>query len=81
MDVAWALRKRLRANADGDRIQVLGPAMAALPKLIGRYRVQLVLRGRDKHEFRRWLAAADLRVPKGAKGVRVAVDVDPRHLM
>lgn len=81
MDVAWALRKRLRAVADGDRIQVLGPAMAALPKLVGRYRVQLVLRGRDKHEFRRWLAAADLSIPKGAKGVRVAVDVDPRHLM
>ena len=81
MDAAWALRKRLRGLADGQRIQVLGPAMAALPKLVGRYRVQLVLRGTDKHEFRRWLADADLSLPKGTKGVRVAVDVDPRHLM
>ena len=81
MDVAWGLRTRLRAVADGQRIQVLGPAMAAMPKLVGRYRVQLLLRGVDKHEFRRWLDAADLSLPKGSKGVRVAVDVDPRHLM
>ncbi len=81
LDVAWQLRRRLRAVADGERIQVLGPAMAALPKLVGRYRIQLVLRGLDKHEFHRWLHTIDLALPKGAKGVRTVLDVDPRHLM
>lgn len=78
-DAAWALQRRLRATADGETIEVLGPAKAALPRLMGRWRLQLMLRGSDPRAFSSWLRDSDLSPP--GKGVRVVLDVDPRSLL
>jgi primosomal protein N' (replication factor Y) len=83
MEVATQVARKLRPIAAevGGGVQVLGPAVAAMAKLVGRWRVQLVLRGGDPKKFRVFLGqgrGAWLGLPHG---VRVAVDVDPRHLM
>jgi len=63
-------------------LAILGPAPAALPRLVGRWRFQIVLRGEKLKEFRRFLHDQKRRIQKVArKGIRVAIDVDPRHLM
>jgi primosomal protein N' (replication factor Y) len=61
---------------------VLGPAPAALPRLVGRWRFQIVLRGEDIKPFRAFLQTEKKRIlSRAKKGVRVAIDVDPRNLM
>ena len=82
-DVLFSAREvaeRLRGTCDGRSVQVLGPAPAALPRLLGRWRYQIILRGMDASLFRKWMSKSDL-APKSKKSVRVVVDVDPRHLM
>ena len=65
-----------------DRVDVLGPAAGVPPRLVGRWRFQVVLRGQDVGAFRRYLdAVAPLLQRAGGKGVRLSWDVDPRHLM
>ena len=76
---AFELAKKLRSQVDSSRINVLGPAPAALPRLLGRWRVQLILRGMDARAFRNWLSTLKLKAP--AKSIRMVVDVDPRYLM
>jgi len=63
-------------------VEVLGPAPAALPRLVGRWRFQLVLRGTDPRPWRAYLQAAHpLLAAAARKGVRLSWDVDPRHLL
>ena len=76
---AQELATRLRDTAAGGVIQVRGPAAAARPRQVGRWRYQVVLRGWDGKRFREWLREQDLTPPK--RGVRLVVDVDPRNLM
>lgn len=76
VDQAWVLARRLRL--DRGRVEVLGPSQAALPRLVGRWRYQVLLRGADPAGFLRWLSAQDLSAPRG---VRVVLDVDPRSLL
>ena len=73
-DLAALLRTQAAAFSGVD---VLGPAYAALPKLVGRYRVQVVLRGRELGPFRKLLSAYH-RSWSPPHGVRLVVDVDPR---
>jgi primosomal protein N' (replication factor Y) (superfamily II helicase) len=79
---AELLTRKLRAEADGQTIQVFGPTMAPLSRLVGRWRMQIILRGRDVPAFRRWLHSVTpilLTKPKGA--VRTLIDVDARSLL
>jgi primosomal protein N' (replication factor Y) len=63
-------------------VELLGPAQAALPRLVGRWRFQLILRGREIRAFRGWLSACRPLLEAGARqGVRLSWDVDPRHLL
>ncbi len=80
---ARALARDLRAlAADYEGVDVLGAARAALAKLVGRHRWQIILRGTDRTQLRTFLRHA---VPKireaGRRKVRVGWDVDPRNLM
>jgi primosomal protein N' (replication factor Y) (superfamily II helicase) len=78
-DLARALRE---ARAPDDGNEVLGPTPAALARLIGRWRFQLVLRGRDLRAYRAWIGrCADPLFRPPGKGVRVSWDVDARSLM
>ena len=80
MREAVHLARRLREAAPKDLVMVLGPVPAAMPRLVGRWRFQILLKGQRSRDFRRWLAGVELSVP-ARKGVRLVVDVDPRHLM
>jgi primosomal protein N' (replication factor Y) len=75
-DLAGVAREQARAHAGVD---VLGPAPAPLPRLVGRWRFQVILRGRNVAAFRQFVAThhTTWRVPSG---VRRIVDVDPRSL-
>jgi primosomal protein N' (replication factor Y) len=83
LDAAVKLARELRSEARGvEGVDVLGPAPAALAKLVGRWRFQILLRGRHVGWFRRFLANVRGRLEGAAsRGVRVVADVDPRHLM
>jgi primosomal protein N' (replication factor Y) len=78
--LARDLRQR-RAADDGN--EVLGPAPAALARLVGRWRFQLILRGRNVAAYRRWLGACRAILEDGSRGrgVRISWDVDARSLM
>jgi len=76
---AFDLAANLRKQVDSRKIQILGPAPAALPRLLGRWRIQIILRGMDAKTFRDWLRNLDLKPP--SKRVRLVVDMDPRYLM
>jgi primosomal protein N' (replication factor Y) len=60
-------------------VDVLGPAPAPLARLVGRWRYQVILRGRDLAALRAFLQAHH-QGWKAAAGVRRIVDVDPRSL-
>jgi len=77
------LARELRAEARrAEGVDVLGPAPAALARLVGRWRFQVILRGANTGVFRRFLEVNQARIEgAGHRGVRVTVDVDPRHLM
>jgi primosomal protein N' (replication factor Y) len=79
--VAQRLANELRGRARAG-VEVLGPAPAALAKLVGRWRWQVVLRGRDVRAFRSFLEGERRAIEAVAgHGVRLGIDVDPRHLM
>ncbi|MFM2161614.1 MAG: Primosomal protein, partial [Pseudomonadota bacterium] len=76
-ELAVALRRGLPAGFD-----VLGPALAAMPRLAGRWRVQVVLRAADAGRLHAWLTRARPGLEAVARrGVHATIDVDPRHLM
>jgi primosomal protein N' (replication factor Y) len=82
-EVATKLARELRQSLPRDgEIDVLGPSPAALPRMVGRWRFQLILRGDDVQRFRAWLGGVAGRLMgAGGGGVGGGVDVDPRHLM
>lgn len=78
-----ALGRSLRQAARSQPgVTVLGPAPAAMPRLVGRWRFQLVVRSAQVRVLRDYLDLIRVELEKaGRKGVRVSWDVDPRHLM
>jgi len=63
-------------------IKILGPAAAAMPKLVGRWRFQVIIRGDNVGAWRAFLRNWRARWLKSpGRGVRLHVDVDPRHIM
>lgn len=74
------LRKLARSY---EGLYVMGPTAAALPRLVGRWRQQIFLRGDHTGAFRAFLRASlpILHEWSSIRGLRVAWDVDPRHLL
>jgi primosomal protein N' (replication factor Y) (superfamily II helicase) len=89
------LARRLRAAATaatgaGEQVTVLGPAPAAIERLRGRHRHQLLIKAGDARAMSRLLDAARLRhgdgEPPAGRGrtdpaVRIIVDVDPINML
>lgn len=75
--IAISARQAARAFPGVD---VLGPASAPMARLVGRWRFQVVLRGRNAKIFRAFLSAhhKEWKVPHG---VRKIIDVDVRSVM
>ena len=68
---------------NGDEVEALGPSMAPLARLRGKFRCQMLFKGKkwsSLHDFAEGLlrrAEAEVRVP----GVKLIIDVDPVHML
>ena len=79
---AGKLSQQLRTAAEGARVDLLGPVLAPLSRLVGRWRYQLILRGHDVKALRAWLDTNRSILRSAGRGrVRVTLDVDPRSLL
>jgi primosomal protein N' (replication factor Y) len=79
-DAADALANQAREQSRAYKgVDVLGPALAPMARLVGRWRFQVILRGRDLGTFRAFLQA-NHRSWKTPTGIRRILDVDPRSL-
>ncbi|MEC7986055.1 MAG: primosomal protein N' [Myxococcota bacterium] len=75
------LAKTLRSRRISG-IDILGPTLAPMSKLIGRWRFQMILRGQAISTFRSWLEQnRDLLRSSLKGGCRLSIDVDPRNLL
>ncbi len=69
------------ARPGAEPAAVLGPAPAPLSMLRGRHRWQLLLKARERRRVRALLREALAAHPRGFGAVRVAIDVDPIHML
>lgn len=70
------------SRQSGTRVDLLGPVLAPMSRLIGRWRYQLIIRGHAVSELRQWLHRARQQLRGAGRGrVRVTLDVDPRSLL
>ncbi len=66
----------------GNTIQVLGPVEAGIPKIASRFRWQILLKGSSASSLNRLVRELILdKEIKNRKGVSIAVDVDPYHML
>jgi primosomal protein N' (replication factor Y) len=78
---AAELARTLRQRAgEFPGVEVVGPSPAALARLQGRWRWQILLRGAEPRGFRAFLRGSRADVEQRT-AVRVSIDLDPRHLM
>jgi primosomal protein N' (replication factor Y) len=82
-EAVHALARSLRQDRPPGRVvDVLGPTPAPIARMVGRWRYQVLLRGRRYAPFRAWIEEALPRARAALPhGVRCVVDVDPRDLM
>ena len=74
------LMRQLSRNAKD--ITVMGPAMAPLSKLVGRYRVQILLKGTNSKTFRQWIKQVrHILRETTITGAKLIIDVDPKSLL
>jgi len=67
------------ARRKGGRVEVLGPTPAPLSRLRGRYRFRFVIRAAERGPVRQ--AARAVLGAASDRRVRVAVDIDPLHML
>ena len=84
--VAESLREALEGHIDAGRVYVLGPGVAPISQLRGRYRWHLLVRvpGAFRPEYAEGFTAAREHLAGAAGssgGVRVVVDIDPVGMM
>ncbi len=74
-----ARARELAATVAGGKMDVIGPAESPLARLRGRYRWQLLLRGKESRPL--LLLARRLLEGSGRDGLEIQVDVDPVNFM
>ncbi|MGH7848634.1 MAG: replication restart helicase PriA, partial [Candidatus Binatia bacterium] len=82
---AHVLGERLRAAVkkagyEGDELHILGPASAPIERLRGRYRFQILLKGRRSARVLEHARRAQS-LFTGPRSVRFRVDVDPQNML
>lgn len=73
---------RLKKEFNMNSVDILGPVEAPVPKIAGRFRWQILLKGKEikqLHRFARTIIIEN--VQKGNRDVGVIVDVDPYFMM
>ncbi len=80
--VAENIAKLVKQSADelNARINVLGPSVAPMEKLRGKYRYHMLLSSSVPRQLQAVLAHADSRI-KPVEGVQYAIDIDPQDMM
>lgn len=77
--------QRVEATLRGDRrvpaLQVLGPAPSPIPRLRGRHREQILLKGSLRDDRKRELAHRLAELARERPGVEFQVDVDPQNML
>ena len=74
--------RELREQAKGSGIRVLGPAPAAISRIRGEYRFQVLIKAQGRTRAREALDVAMDRVTSAGHGLRsISVEVDPINLM
>jgi primosomal protein N' (replication factor Y) len=72
--------KSIAASFKGkEAVTVLGPALSPIPKMRGRYRWQLILKGASTNTLHR--TAKEILSLGSREGLRIRVDVDPVNFM
>jgi primosomal protein N' (replication factor Y) len=81
-ELAEAIRTANGRLAGERRIQILGPAPAPLERLRGRFRWQLLLKGREPSVLRSLARpAVEAARHRWRSSVRIAIDVDPYGML
>ncbi|MCF8045382.1 MAG: hypothetical protein K9J83_05940, partial [Desulfarculaceae bacterium] len=77
------LQSKIQNDAEiRDSIQLLGPVEAGIPKIAARFRWQILLKGANASRLNRLVRdLIEDREIKRNKGVSIAVDVDPYHML
>lgn len=68
------------AIRDG-KVRLLGPAPATIPRVRGRYRFRLLLRGSDRKLLRAISQTLVARIDEGLGHARASVDIDPVNML
>ncbi|KPK40167.1 MAG: primosomal protein N', partial [Omnitrophica WOR_2 bacterium SM23_29] len=71
-----AFSKREYFQASGESIEVVGPAPAFISKMRGRFRLNILLKGKNPKDICK-LIDESLRHLRGRSAVTIAIDVDP----
>ena len=72
---------RLRAAWAPQGVHVLGPAVSPIPRIRGRFREQILLKGGLAPEGKAMLLEAVAECSRAAPGVEFQVDVDPVNML
>lgn len=78
LDAAKSVAERMRASARDCGVHVLGPAPAPLSRLRGLFRMQILLKGKQRGSLRKVVHEAMSRPPRN---VRQIVDIDPLNML
>jgi primosomal protein N' (replication factor Y) len=78
-DAATKIAALLANAAKPETMRVLGPAPAPIERIKQRYRWQVLVKSRDRHELRG--ALATIAAYPARAGVRVSIDIDPINML
>jgi primosomal protein N' (replication factor Y) (superfamily II helicase) len=78
-DGAAKIATLLARAAKPESLRVLGPAPAPIERIKQRYRWQVLLKARERHELR--AALTEVASYRAGEGVRVSVDIDPFNML
>jgi primosomal protein N' (replication factor Y) len=79
-DLARALRARLAGGEGREQVELLGPAPAPILRLRGRYRWQLLLKGKQSAALLELAGHARALLPR-SRVCRLHIDVDPHSML
>jgi primosomal protein N' (replication factor Y) len=76
-------RKLLKMRTYGREIEILGPSPAPLVKLKGKYRYQMLIKGKRANTLHRFAEelAEEMNKQWGGRGISLSIDVDPISVM
>jgi primosomal protein N' (replication factor Y) (superfamily II helicase) len=78
-DEATRIAALLADSAKAESMRVLGPAPAPIERIKQRYRWQVLVKARERHELRATLAV--VASYQARDGIRISIDIDPLNML